>query len=167
MMQYSVHPPSEFICQNCEKLLPNWSSPIQSIVVVLQPSQLELVARTPEAEHQKHQLRSRFLNFGFKVARQLQKMGHSVELFDPRTGLPVLSRAGSLRLDDVAVVRSSLGYATTQIGECFTILHPDWGSAVYPSIVMSSADRTLVESVVESVINGVVGLLEYHHSFNG
>jgi hypothetical protein len=163
MMQYSVHPPSQFIYQNCEQLLPNWSSPIQSVVVVLQPSRLELNQQTPEVESQKHYLRSLFLNFGFKVTQQLQKMGYLAELFDPRTGLPVLSQAGALRLDDVAVVRSSLGYATAQIGDCFTILHPDWGSAVYPSIVMSSADRT----VVESVVNKVAGLLEYHHSFKG
>ena len=161
MIQYSVHQPSEFICQNCEKLLPNWSAPIQSIVVVLQPSQVELIEQTPEAETQKHRLRSRFLNFGLKVAQHLQTLGHLVELFDPRTGFPVLSPAGSIRLDDVAVVRSSLGYETAQVGHCYTVLHPDWGSAVYPSIVISSADR----SVVESVVN--VALLECHHSFNG
>lgn len=163
MIQCSVHPPSDFICKNCEQLLPNWSSPVRSVVVVLQPAPLELVQRTLETEFQKGHLRSQFLAFGLKVAEYLQKKGYPTELFDPRTGFPVLSPAGSLRLDDVAVVRSTLGYDTAKLGNCSTIVHPRWGSAVYPSIVMSSADR----SVVESAIAAVDGLLEYHHSFSG
>jgi hypothetical protein len=131
--------------------------------VVLQPSSLELVQRTPEIESHKYHLRSQFLAFGFKVAEYLQQKGYPTELFDPRTGFPVLSPAGSLRLDDVAVVRSTLGYATAKLGNCSTIVHPHWGSAVYPSIVMSSADR----STVESAIDAVEGLVEYHHALSG
>lgn len=162
-MQYSVHPPSEFICKYCDQLLPDWSNPVRSIVVILQPAELELADHTPEAENCKHQLRQRFLEIGLKIIAHLKSLGHSAEVFDPRTGLPILSQAGSLRLDDVAVVRSSLGYDSTQIGACSTIVHPLWGSAVYPSILMSSADTRLVESTVSEV----TGLLECHHSFKG
>lgn len=159
-MQYSVHPPSEFICQHSEKLLPDWSDPIRSIVVVLQPADRELTEHCPEADHQKQVLRSQFLSFGLKVTEMLRQQGHLADLFDPKTGLPILSESGSLRLDDVAVVRSTLGYATKAIGNCFTVIHPRWGSAVYPSILMSSASRELVESTV-------AGLLECHHSLRG
>ncbi|MBD1846466.1 methylmalonic aciduria and homocystinuria type D protein [Cyanobacteria bacterium FACHB-63] len=160
MMQYSVHPPSEFICQHSEKLLPEWSTPVRSIVVVLQPSDRELTERCWETDLQKQILRSQFLEFGFKVAELLRQRGYLAELFDPKTGLPILSKAGPLRLDDVAVVRSTLGYAITPAGNCFTIVHPHWGSAVYPSILMSSADLSSVEAAV-------AGLRECHHSFRG
>ncbi len=159
-MQYSVHPPSEFICQHSEKLLPEWSDPVRSIVVVLQPADRELTERCRETDVQKQVLRSQFLEFGFKVAESLRQQGHLAELFDPKTGLPILSEAGSLRLDDVAVVRSTLGYAIAPVGNCYTIVHPVWGGAVYPSILMSSADLTLVEAAV-------AGLVECHHSFSG
>lgn len=163
MMQYSVHPPSEFICQHCKKLLPQWSSPVRSVLIVLQPASVQLTEQTLETELQKYFLRSRFLDFGLKIADDLRRIGHDADLFDPRTGFPILSQSGVLPLDDVAVVRSSLGYSTLQIGDCFTIVHPDWGSAVYPSILMSSADRACIESIV----NGVEGLLECHHSLSG
>lgn len=159
-MQYSIHPPSAFICQHSEKLLPEWSAPIRSIVVVLQPADRELTKRCRETDLQKQVLRSQFLEFGFKVAELLRQQGHLAELFDPKTGFPILSEAGSLRLDDVAVVRSTLGYTILPVGNCLTIVHPLWGSAVYPSILMSSADLTLVEAAV-------AGLLECHHSFSG
>lgn len=157
-MQYSVHPPSEFIATHSEKLLPEWSDPIRSIVVVLQLSDRELTEHCRETDLQKQILRSQFLEFGLKLAESLKD--HLVELFDPKTGFPMLSEAGSLPLDDVAVVRSTLGYAIVPVGNCLTIVHPSWGSAVYPSILMSSADKTLVEAAV-------AGLLECHHSFRG
>ncbi|BAU13389.1 hypothetical protein LEP3755_39280 [Leptolyngbya sp. NIES-3755] len=157
-MQYSVHPPSEFIAAHSEKLLPEWSHPIRSIVVVLQPADRELTERCWETDLQKQKLRSQFLEFGLKVAESLKD--HLVELFDPKTGFPVLSGAGSLRLDDVAVVRSTLGYTIAPVGNCLTIVHPLWGSAVYPSILMSSAEMRLVDAAV-------AGLLECHHSLRG
>ncbi len=160
MMQYSVHPPSKFIYQHSEKLLPQWSSPIRSIVIVLQPADRKLTDRSLETDLQKQVLRSQFLEFGLKLAESIRQQGHLAELFDPKTGLPILSEAGSLRLDDVAVVRSTLGYAIAPVGNCLTIVHPLWGSAVYPSILMSSADLKLVESAV-------AGLLECHHSLSG
>ncbi len=163
MMQYSVHPPSEFIGQHYKKLLPRWSVPVRSVLIVLQPATVQLAQQSLETELQKHYLRSRFLDFGLEIADHLRRVGHAADVFDPRTGFPILSEAGSIPLDDVAVVRSSLGYGTLQIGDCFTIVHPDWGSAVYPSILMSSADR----SCVTSIVNGVEGLLECHHSLSG
>ena len=159
-MQYSVHPPSEFICQHSEKLLPEWSAPVRSIVVVLQPADCELAERCWKTDLQKKKLRSQFLEFGFKVAELLRQRGYLAELFDPKTGLPILSKPGCLRLDDVAVVRSTLGYTIAPAGNCYTIVHPRWGSAVYPSILMSSADLSAVEAAV-------AGLRECHHSLSG
>ena len=159
-MQCSVHPPSNYICQHSDRLLPDWSDSVRSIIVVMQPAERELTERCLETDLQKQMLRSQFLEFGFKVAASLRQQGHLAELFDPKTGLPILSEAGSLRLDDVAVVRSTLGYAIVPVGNCLTIVHPHWGSAVYPSILMSSADLSLVESAV-------AGLLECHQSLSG
>ncbi len=77
-------------------------------------------------------------------------MGHLAEVFDPRTGSPLFSQPGSLRLDDVAVVRSCLGYATCDRYGCSVILHPVWGSAVYPSTLLSSAEPHLVRGVLQT-----------------
>lgn len=163
MIQYSVHSPNDYIHTHQEKLLPDWSLPVRSILVVLQPACIELVQQTPETEAQKQQLRCRFLQFGLEIVQKLRQMGHVADLFDPRTGLPLLSQAGSLRLDDVAVVRSTLGYPTAQHGDCSGIVHPAWGCAVYPSILISSAESGLVESAIATV----EGLLENHHSLSG
>ncbi len=162
-MECSVHAPNEFICRHWENLLPDWSAPVRSIIVVLQPAQVELTQRNSETESYKHILREQFLDFGLQVVESLRALGYSAEVFDPRTGFPLLSQAGSVPLDDVAVVRSSLGYRAIQFGECSTIVHPQWGSAVYPSILMSSADI----GTVVSLLPAVEGRLEYHQSLSG
>ena len=51
--------------------------------------------------------------------------------------------------DDVAVVRASLGYPIALQGDCLISLHPDWGSAVYPSILVSSAPPTVLEAIAQ------------------
>lgn len=114
MIEYSVHTPSTYISTHRDQLLPDWSLPVRSVLVVLQPAQIELVQQTPETEDQKQQLRQRFLEFGLEIVEKLRQIGHQADLFDPRTGTPLLSQAGSLRLDDVAVVRSTLGRSEEQ-----------------------------------------------------
>lgn len=150
-MQYSVHWAHEFLHTHLEQLLPEWSVPVLSVLIVLQMSQLMLLDRTVETENHKQQLRKQFIDFGCAIAFKLREMGHLAEVFDPRTGLPLLSEPGQLRLDDVAVVQACLGYQLTDSGGCSILQHPTWGSAVYPSILISSADPEIVGLVARKI----------------
>lgn len=123
------------------------------MLIVLQPCDCDLLERSPAAEAQKRQLRRRFLRLGYTIAAQIKHQGYTVALFDPRTGLPLLTRPGDLRLDDVAVVQAALGYQVVHSHGCSLILHPTWGRAVYPSTLVSSAEPALVEQILRE-ING-------------
>lgn len=149
-MQCSVHPPSAYIGTHQSALLPDWKRPVASVLVVLQPCPVSLFDRTRETEVYKQQLRQRFLQFAGSIARQLQQQSHHATLFDPRTGLPVAETPGALRLHDVAVVRSLLGYDTLECGGCLTIVHPHWQGAVYPATLLSSAPPATVEQVMQT-----------------
>ena len=151
-MQYSIHSPTEFIHTHLGQLLPGWSLPVLSVLVVLQLCQFALVERTLDTEKYKNQLRQQFMEFGSEIVLQLKAMGHLADMFDPRTGLPVASSPGQLKLDDVAVVRSVLGYSISKNGPCTMLVHPTWGRAVYPSILVSSAPPDLLETVVQSIV---------------
>ena len=151
-MQCSVHTPSQFIVTHQANLLPSWSRPVASVLVVLQPCTCELLGQTPAAELQKHDLREQFLAFGSTIARHLEHLGHLAEVFDPRTGEPSRSQSGLLPLDDVAVVKSCLGYSAIVHADCWAIVHPAWGSAVYPSTLLSSAPPAIVQEVCDRVL---------------
>lgn len=152
-MHYSVHPPSPFIQSHLGRLLPDWSHPVSSVLVILQPSSCNFLDRTPITESKKQFLRQNFLELGCQVATKIQQAGHLVAVFDPCTGFPLNQKPGQIGLDDVAVAGACLGYPTVDRYGCCVILHPDWGSAVYPSTVLSTAAPALVEAAVRAVRN--------------
>ena len=84
-VQISIHAPSQYICANCEQILPDWKQ--QSlfwVVIVLQRSQYNLVERTEEIEIEKQRLREKFMRFGCDVAFNLRDGGYLTDLIDPR-----------------------------------------------------------------------------------
>ena len=149
--QYSVHSPSRFLCTHWDKLLPDWSCPARSMLIVLQPCDCDLLERSPTAEAQKRKLRRRFLKLGYAIAAELNRLGYAAAIFDPRTGFPLLARPGALRLDDVAIVQAALGYRIACSHGCSIVLHPTWGRAVYPSTLVSAAEPALVERILGEV----------------
>lgn len=151
-MEFSIHPPSPYLCQNHPHLLPGWTVPVQSVLLLLQRSPLPLVDRSPACEQVKQHLRQQFVQMGQAIAHHLEAIGYQTELFDPKTGFPLHSPAGQKQLDDVALVHSTLDYDTCQRGGCHLLIHPTWGKAVYPSTLVSSAPPEVLEVVVREVI---------------
>lgn len=152
-MLCSVHAPNAYICKYGAQLLPGWSEPVASVLVVLQSCQQPFLERTPATEQKKAWLRDQFLAFGSQVALELQSRGYQADLFDPRTGLPLMSPPGDKHLDDVALVQAVLGYETSDRNGCSLVLHPTLGAAVYPSTLVSSAPPSVLESVVNDVLS--------------
>lgn len=150
-VQWSVHHPSPFICTHVQDLLPTWQGPLASVVLVLQRCPVSLLNRTVHTEQQKDILRDRFISLGSILANYLIAKGYRAELFDPKSGFPLHLPSGSMKLDDVAVAHCALKYPINTQGGCLYLVHPDWGDAVYPSTIVSSAPVTLVEQVVRSL----------------
>jgi hypothetical protein len=153
-MEYSVHPPNPFLKVHGRQLLPAWSVPISSVVIVLQPSQVPLLHTTKLVEQEKARLRQQLLNFGANLVRLLSQSGYLVEVFDPRSGLPTSSLPGNLHLDDLALIQSLLGYPARHQGQCRVMSHPIWGAAVYPGIIISAASPEVVQEAVQEILSG-------------
>lgn len=151
MLQYSVHPAPRFIRTHLNRLLPSWSLPVLSVVVVLQLCQFAFLERTVETEIYKNEFRQQFLEFGSQIIAQLGTMGYLADMFDPRTGFPMTSPPGQVRLSDVKVVGATLGYTIDRSGQCAAIVHPTWGKAVYPSTLVSSAQPDVVAAIVANI----------------
>lgn len=149
--QYSVHTPNTFIQTHLDQLLPGWTAPVLSVLIVLQACPFTLLHKTSETELYKDKLRQQFFRLGVPIAHHLQTLGYLADLFDPQTGWPLLSKPGFVQLDDVAVVQSSLGYARIISGGCAIVEHPEWGHGVYPSILVSSAAPQVVAAVAEDM----------------
>jgi hypothetical protein len=150
-VEISIHSPSQYICANCEKILPDWKNELSFwVVIVLQQSQYEIDKITPEIEVEKQRLREKFMRFGFDVAFVLRDRGYLTDLIDPRTGYPLLSRPGKYPHDDTAVVKALLGYPAIK-NKCHVLVHPKWGTAVYPSTLISTAPPFLLKKIIKSI----------------
>jgi hypothetical protein len=150
--QYVICLPNQFICDHTVDLLPDWSQPVGSVILVLQRCSCSLLNNTPEAKKVKNRLRQRFLVFGATVARSMTKLDYLTEIFDPASGAPTRSRSGVLRVDDVALVHSLLSYAVIDHDGCSVLLHPLWNDAVYPSTIITSASPITLTSVIRCIV---------------
>ena len=150
-MQCSVHAPTPFIQKHGHLLLPDWSCSVTSLLIVQQQASCNLLERTHLSEIQKAKLRGQFLEIGGEIANHLHQHGYAADFFDPKTGQPVLSQRGVLWLDDVAVVRACLNYPVQCVQGCSVLLHPEWGTAVYPSILLSSATTEILEKITAAI----------------
>ncbi len=146
----SVHRPSPFVAQNLERVLPGWDLPVLWVVIVLQQAQYELIETTPDIEREKERLREKFMRFGFEVVFSLRDRGYLSNLIDPRTGYPLLSRPGEIPHDDTAVVHALLGFPIIR-NQCRVLEHPTWGTAVYPSTLLTSASPKVIKPVLKRV----------------
>lgn len=142
-----IRPPSCYFCKNLARVLPDWQRPPLWVVFTLQQATQSLARFTPPVQQEKDRLREQFLGFAQTVVRQLRDRGLASEAIDPRTGCPLFSRAGEIPHDDVAAVAASLQYPIAP-GNCSLVIHPDWGTAVYPSTLMASAPREILEAIV-------------------
>lgn len=150
-VQISIHTPSEYICANRDRIFPDWQNqPNFWVVIVLQRSRYPLVKSTPAIEQEKEHLRAKFMRFGCDLAFNLRDRGYLTDLIDPRTGYPLFSRPGKIPHNDTAVVKALLHYPILK-NKCCVLVHPHWGTAVYPSIMISTAPPIILELATKSV----------------
>lgn len=149
-VQMSVHPPSPFIANNLERVLPDWNLPVLWVIIVLQQSRYELVETSLQVEQEKERLREKFMRFGFDVAFTLRDRNYPSNLIDPRTGYPLLSRPGEIPHDDTAVVKALLDLPLIR-NRCRVLEHPQWGKAVYPSTLLTSAPPKIIKPVLKNI----------------
>jgi hypothetical protein len=134
-----------------DQLLSSWDVPISYLILVLQRSQISLTESSAEVTQEKDRLRAKFIRLGCNLIFALQDRGAKSDLFDPRTGYPLLASADRV-LDDNAVVEAILGYSVISYQHCTLLTHPVWGNQVYPSIVATSGSLEVVELCVQQII---------------
>ncbi|MEA5580699.1 methylmalonic aciduria and homocystinuria type D protein [Nodularia harveyana UHCC-0300] len=150
-VEISIHSPSDYICANCERILPDWKNQgCFWVIIVLQQSRYQLVKSTTQIEQEKQRLREKFMRFGCDLAFQLRDRGYVTDLIDPRTGYPLLSHPGEIPHNDTAVVKALLNYPVMK-NKCRVLIHPLWGAAVYPSVLISVAPPKMIKTFTKEI----------------
>lgn len=150
-VQVCVASPHKFVLNHQQQLLPGWNKPIANLILLLQQSSISLKKSNLEVAREKDTLRAEFIRFGCRVIFGLQAQGYMSDLFDPRTGHPLLAPQGKLTLNDNAVVKALLNYSVDSYQNCSLLTHPEWGNKVYPSTIATVADQKQTQSWLKKV----------------
>lgn len=150
-VQVCVSSPHQFVLSHQQQLLPGWNQPIANLILLLQQSSISLKESNLEVAQEKDSLRAEFIRFGCSVIFGLQARGYMSDLFDPRTGHPLLAPQGKLTLNDNAVVKALLNYSVVSYQNCSLLTHPEWGNQVYPSTIVTVAAQKQIQSCLKQV----------------
>lgn len=71
----------------------------------------------------------------------LCRHGHWADYIDPCSGLPMLTPNCNKVYDEVQSAQVILNYPIMNADCCKILLHPQWGSAVYPATIFTTAPR--------------------------
>jgi Methylmalonic aciduria and homocystinuria type D protein len=138
--------PGQFVREHQRQLLPTWKEPIATTLIMLQKARFSLTEEKQAIELEKEGLREQFLRWAFPLICQLRDRHFVTDLIDPRSGNPLLSSSGEICHDDVAAIAEILGWEIAVAGHCRAIVHPQWGTAVYPGIILSTASLPVLQS---------------------
>ncbi len=149
-VQVCIALPYSFVVEQQQQLL-DWDVAVSYLIPILQRSSVPLDKPTGEAAIEKDRLRARFLRFGCSLVFALQDLGYSSDLFDPRTGYPLIARRG-IAFDDNAAVAAILNYEKIEAGECSLLVHPFWQYRVYPSSIITAAPLEAIEFQLKRIL---------------
>lgn len=119
------------------------------VVVTCQKSAMELVNWGDDVAVEKDRLLENFVAFAKDVVAGLTSEGFWADYIDPCSGLPAIAQESPAVYDEVAGCQALLKYDIHQTGPCKILLHPTWGSAVYPATLVTDAPLDRVSSLLD------------------
>jgi hypothetical protein len=118
------------------------------VVPTCQKTKMDLVKTGEMVDEEKDFCLERFLLFAKRVTDKLASRGHWADYIDPCSGLSMVNNGSQQVYGEVDALVTLLNYQVTNSGCCKVVLHPKWGSAVYPASVFAKAPREVFVEVV-------------------
>jgi S-methylmethionine-dependent homocysteine/selenocysteine methylase len=119
------------------------------VVPTCQRARMDLVAWGDAVAAEKDTLLERFLRWGGAVRRRLGAGGWWADFVDPCSGLPVHTPSSAVYAE-VDAFEALLKWRTSAAGGCRVLLHPAWGTAVYPATLFARAPLDALRAAMEA-----------------
>eukprot|EP00177_Eucheuma_denticulatum_P000829 GFKZ01001495.1.p1 GENE.GFKZ01001495.1~~GFKZ01001495.1.p1 ORF type:complete len:185 (-),score=12.31 GFKZ01001495.1:14-508(-) len=123
-------------------------------IPTIQRSAVDLLEFGEVQEREKDRLLRVFLSWATEVRTQILQRGpYWCDITDPVTGCAYFGNAAG-GYSDVEGMRRMLGYATRDAGGCTVLKHPQWGFAIYPATLFTTASVETTVAALEAVHSG-------------
>jgi len=109
-----------------------------------QHSVVDLVKIGGAVEVEKDRCLEVFMSFAETVCKRLRSKGFWADYIDPCSGLPMITPDTTKVYSEVDGIQTLLGFATMDAGMCKILLHPKWGSSVYPASAFTNATLEVI-----------------------
>ncbi|RIA92502.1 hypothetical protein C1645_765004 [Glomus cerebriforme] len=154
ILEFSIHLASSRFARELKNVFPQVEH-IEKCLVV--PTFLkcvhDLVGIGPIIDNEKDEKLEDFVGWGKEICQKLKDRGYWADLTDPCSGYPFFSERGPSTYPDVQGAIELLKYDIHNAGCCHILLHPKWGSKVYPGTLFTTAsDLELKQVISESIV---------------
>jgi len=147
-MEYSAHACPKRHKMEAEAMFPGVSSDGLLVVPTCQRTKMDLVQTGEPVDIEKDFCLERFLDFAERVTNILRADGVWCDYIDPCSGLSMVNRDSQHIYGEVDALVTLLNYQTTNSGCCKVVLHPTWGSAVYPASMFAKCSADTLKAAI-------------------
>lgn len=148
--EYSAHTLTASLLRDVVPVFPLAPPPPLVVVPTLQRSSVALTAYGAAEAAEKDRLQGVFFAWAAAMRDALAATGHWGDGTDPATGAALFGDEAALYSDVPAIARL-LRYPTLDAGGCTILLHPEWGTAVYPATFFTNAPLEVVREALAGV----------------
>lgn len=110
---------------------------------------VDLVSVGDHVEQEKDRLLNVFLEFAEDICAKIRNAGYWADFIDPCSGLPMLTMNCNKVYSEVDGMECLLNYKSYSAGFCKILVHPKFGSSVYPATMFACAPPKLVMQILE------------------
>ena len=109
---------------------------------------MDLVQTGENVDVEKDFCLERFIDFAKRVTDELRAKGYWCDYIDPCSGLSMINRDSQHIYGEVDALVTLLNYECTNVGCCKIVMHPKWGSSVYPASLFAIAPEDEVRDAL-------------------
>ncbi|KAJ2104093.1 hypothetical protein IW146_008717 [Coemansia sp. RSA 922] len=152
-LQYSVHACPRRMRREIGLVFPDVVGKESELLILptFQRTESSMLSYQAETQAEKDAKLHMFYRWGAELVSRLREKGYWADITDPMSGLALFTNCGPSLYPDVEGAEVLLRYAPYNLGNCFVLSHPHWGTHVYPATAFTLAPIEAVRQVLSSM----------------
>ncbi|KAL1925755.1 uncharacterized protein VTP21DRAFT_638 [Calcarisporiella thermophila] len=151
LLEYSIHSCPRRLVSEIKYVFPNIELEQLLIVPTFQRTRYDLVEWGEPVAKEKDEKLENFVAWGSAVVEYMRAQGFWADITDPCSGFPMFTEHGPSPYPDVSGIEQLLRYDTLNTGCCKVVLHPRWGSRMYPATLFTTAPLEALTEAIDAV----------------
>ncbi|KAJ2704728.1 hypothetical protein FB645_003009 [Coemansia sp. IMI 203386] len=157
-LQYSVHTCPRRMKREMRLVFPCVAGKESELVIIptFQKTSSSMISYDAATQIEKDQRLQLFYRWGAELVSRLQKRGYWADITDPMSGMALFTSSGPSLYPDVEGAEILLRYKPFNLGSCFVLAHPIWGTNIYPATAFTLAPPEQVIEVLDQMRSNAV-----------